>query len=148
VIVLRQWLTAIAAEHRIDVREDAAPQLRNGSAVRTLRRVTIAPIQSLETAAVAAHEIGHILGDVDPNAPSKRGEFGLGTICPSDEIHAWQWVLAHTPVWEEAMQRRMTECLASYRPDATPEEAKAMDQLCSDLTFRRTQLRIMTGESK
>jgi hypothetical protein len=148
VVLLREWLMALAAQHRIDVREDAAPQLRNGSAVRKLRRVTIAPIQSLETAAVAAHEIGHILGDSDPNAPSKRGEFGLGTICVSDELKSWEWVLENIPLWQAPMHERMTECLASYRPHATPVEANAMDGLCADLTFRRVQLRIMTGEKK
>ncbi len=44
------------------MREDAAPQLRNGSAVRKLRRITISPIQSLETAAVTALELGHQAG--------------------------------------------------------------------------------------
>ncbi len=70
--------------------------------VRALRRVTIAPIQSLETAVVAAHEVGHLLDDHDPTAPSKLGDFGLGTICVSDEINAWRWVLAHIPVFRTA----------------------------------------------
>jgi hypothetical protein len=140
---LREWFTAVAATHRIDVREDAAPQLRNGSAVPKLRRVTIAPIQSLETAAVAAHELGHVLGDMDPHAPWKLGEFGIGRICPSDEVNAWRWVLKNTPVWLPPMHERMAQCLASYRPDATPDEAGAIDEVCSNISFRLTQLRIM-----
>jgi hypothetical protein len=39
-------------------------------------------------------------------------------------------------------------CLASYRPDATSEEAQAIDEICSDISFRRVQLRIVTGEIK
>jgi hypothetical protein len=148
VVRLREWFKSVAAKHQIDVRADAAPQLRNGSAVRKLRRVTIAPIQSLETAAVAAHELGHVLGDMDANARSKAGEFGLGRICPSDEIDAWKWVLANIPVWERAMHARMTECLASYRPDASPREAQLMDELCLNVTLRRTQLRISGSGTK
>ena len=113
---------------------------------RRLRRITIAPIQSLETAAGAAHEVGHVLGDLDSKAPWKPGEFGLGRICPSDEVNAWRWVLANTPIWERPMHARMAECLASYRPDATPEEARAIDEVCSDISFRLTQLRILGGE--
>ena len=40
------------------------------------------------------------------------------------------------------MHQRMTECLASYRPDATPDEARAIDEICGDISFRRVQLRI------
>jgi hypothetical protein len=129
------------------VREDAAPQLRNGSAVPKLRRITIAPVQSLETAAVAAYEVGHVLGDMDPNAPWKPGFLGLRRICPSDEVCAWRWVLANTPVWERPMHQHMSECLASYRPDATPEEARAIGEVCSALSFRRVQLYCSTSPS-
>ena len=144
VIVLREWIQTTCAAHAIEVREDAAPQLRNGSAVRKLRRITIAPVQSLETGAVAGHEAAHVLAEIDPNAPSKPGNFGLTTICVSWEISAWQWVLANIPVWERPMHQRMTECLASYRPNATSEKARAIDEICGDISFRRVQLRIMT----
>ena len=82
-----------------------------------------------------------------PAASGVRSLFGLSRIYPSDEVNAWRWVLEHTPVWLPAMHQRMTECLASYRPDATPEEARAIDQLCSDISFRLTQLRILRGRS-
>ena len=145
VVRLREWVHALAAQERIDLREDAAPQLRNGSAVQSLKRATIAPVQSFETAAVAAHELGHVLGTMNPNAPKKPGEFGLGVVCVDDELNAWRWALAHVPVWNEPMRTRMTECLESYRPNATEDESKQIDQLISGLTFRATQLRILKG---
>ena len=107
-----------------------------------------APVQSLETAAVAGHEIGHVLGDADPNAPKKRGAFGLGTICVSNELDAWRWVLQNFPIWEAVMHTRMEECLASYRPDATEDEAKQIDQLCSEVSFRQVRLRLLLQEGQ
>jgi len=144
VVQLREWFTTRRRHTPHRCARGCSAQLRNGSAVPNLRRVTIAPIQSLETAAVAAHELGHVLGEMDPTAPSKRGYFGLGRICPIDEVNAWRWVLANIPVWEQPMHQRMTECLASYRPDATLEEAQAVDELCSTVAFRRAQLRTKT----
>ena len=135
----------MATANGIDDREDAAPQLRNGSAIRSVKRVISAPAQSLETAAVKGHEYGHLLGDVDPNAPKKPGEFGLGTICVSDELNAWRWVLQNFPIWEPAMHARMGECLASYRPHATEDEAKQIDFLCSSLQFLIVKNRLVMG---
>jgi len=142
VLALAAWVRDVAAREWIEVREDAAPQLRNGDAVRKLRTITIAPIQSLETAVTAAHELGHILGDVNPDAPWKPGEFGLGRICVDDELTAWRWVLAHIPIWELAMHQRMTDCLGSYRPHATEDEARQMTALCGQIEFKQTMLRI------
>jgi hypothetical protein len=41
---LREWIHDLCRREGIDVREDALPQLRNGSAVRQSRYVTIAPM--------------------------------------------------------------------------------------------------------
>lgn len=143
VIRLREWALRTAKAHGIDVRESRLPQAQNGSAVRLLKRIDTPPVQSFETAATVAHEIGHCLSDAEPpNAPSKAGEFGLGRICVAAELLAWQWVLEHVPVWNHAMHGSMCRAIETYRKHATADEVSQIDELISKRTYADTKLRI------
>ena len=139
---LREFCLRVAHEHAIDVRVSRLPQVQNGSAVRALKRIDIAPIQSLSTATTTLHELGHILSaDVPADAPSKPGAFALGRICVSAEVLAWRWVLEHTPIWNREMHAVMTSAITTYRPHATTAEGLAIDELVSPLSLCQARLR-------
>ncbi len=72
-----------------------------GRAWRRTRRVSIAPVRSAITYAVALHEIGHILG----RSPTRRLD---------REAAAWMWARQHAIQWTPAMDSKMKSCLDSY----------------------------------
>lgn len=142
VVKLRAFVRATAATAKIDVRVSRLPQTQNASAVRSLKRVDVPPVIDFETAATNLHELGHILGEPEPEgSPSKPGEFGIGRICVAAEIRAWRWALDRSPVWNRRMHDAMTAALSTYRRHATPAEALEIDELCSSKTYSAARLR-------
>ena len=147
VVRLRAFVQATAAAAKIDLRVSRLPQARNGSAVRSLRRVDVPAVVDYETAATCLHELGHILGEQEPEgSPSKPGEFGIGRICLASEIRAWRWALDRSPVWNRRMHDSMTAALESYRRHATPAEALEIDGLTSHKTYTDARLRAAMGD--
>lgn len=142
VVRLRAFVQATAATARIDLRVSRLPQVRNGSAVRSLKRVDVPAVVDYETAATNLHELGHCLGEKEPEgSPSKPGEFGIGRICVAAEIRAWRWALDRSPVWNRRMHDAMTAAISTYRGHATPAEALDIDELCSSRTYSAARLR-------
>lgn len=136
---LRAWIDAVCREHGIDARDFVDPTVRDGKAIRSLKRATFAPVQSYATAAIAGHEIGHCLApEAPPDAKRERTAYGLR--CVASEILAWQWLIDHTPVWNQAMRDEMTTCIRTYAPYATPDESAQIDELISDNRFRLARL--------
>lgn len=139
---LRTWIDATARAAKIDLRVSRLPQVRNGSAVRSLRRVDVPPVVDVEAAVTCLHELGHILGEPEPEgSPSKPGEFGIGRICVAAEIRAWRWALDRSPVWSRRMHDSMTAAISTYRPHATPDEVLEIDALISERTYTAARLR-------
>jgi hypothetical protein len=140
---LETWLQDICSRERIDVRFCAAPEIANGTAARTSRYIEVAQGRSVMHKLIAAHEVGHVLHPPVADERAIPGEFGIGKISVPCEIAAWRWVLDHIPVWTAAMHLDMTRFLGSYRGSAIESELHEIDDLCSPLTMRETQLRIL-----
>jgi hypothetical protein len=141
---LRAWVQEVCERERLEVIDSALPQLHNASAVRKLRRIIIAPMQSYETCIAAAHEAGHCLCPDEP-ADAKRVKDGLKEICVASELLAWQWVLANVPLWNQTLHAFMGQCIESYRSYATPDESAQIDRLVSRFTYAETRLRALRG---
>jgi len=109
--------------------------------MRQQRFIEIAPLQSVRTCLIAAHETGHVLHPPLVDERSVKTEIGT-TVCVAAELEAWRWVLANTPTWSPAMHADLTRFVNTYRRHATPAEAATIDRLCSSLELKRTQLRI------
>jgi hypothetical protein len=52
----------------------------------------------LITAAIVAHELGHLLHAPIVDERVVDGDFGK-KVFPASEIAAWRWVLDRTPIW-------------------------------------------------
>lgn len=72
-----------------------------GRAWRKTKRISIAPVRSGITYAVALHEIGHILG----RSPARRLD---------REAAAWTWARANAIEWTPTMEAKMKSSLDSY----------------------------------
>ncbi len=68
---------------------------------RRSRKVSIRPVKTAITYAVALHEIGHILG--------KNPRLRL-----DQELAAWAWAKSTALFWTPVMEAKMNKCLASY----------------------------------
>ncbi|MFN7982944.1 MAG: hypothetical protein U0Q11_13880 [Vicinamibacterales bacterium] len=139
VVRLREWVDRVARQHGIDVREFMDPMVANGKALRRQLRVTIPPVQSFETAATAAHELGHLLS---PEAPpdATRHQLPTSRVCVAAELLAWEWSMDNAPVWNQRMRESMRRAIETYRSYATPQESAQIDALISDNRFRLARL--------
>jgi hypothetical protein len=72
-----------------------------GRSWRKTRRISVGPVLSNVTYAVALHEIGHILG----RSPARRLD---------REASAWQWARENALEWTPRMEAKMQSCLDSY----------------------------------
>jgi hypothetical protein len=72
-----------------------------GRAWRRTKRISIAPVKSFVTYAVALHEIGHVLG----RHPARKLD---------REAAAWEWARANALEWNERMEATMKDRLDSY----------------------------------
>jgi hypothetical protein len=72
-----------------------------GRAWRKTRRVSVAPIRSAMTYAVALHEIGHIAGKSSARRLDR-------------EAAAWKWARENAIKWTPTMEAKMKSCLDSY----------------------------------
>ena len=88
----------LCSEHGIEVTAHSS----GGRAWRQIRKVSIKPVRSAVTYAVALHEIGHILGP-DQNKPSLFKEAG-----------AWMWATQNALEWSPQMRAKAAKCLDSY----------------------------------
>jgi hypothetical protein len=95
---------------------------------------------------IALHETGHVVHAELADYREVLAEDKFHKISVPAELESWRWTLAHTPAWDEPIHADMARFLNSYRSYATPEEATAIDQLCSNLNCRRVQLRIALWE--
>jgi len=144
VVRCRAWLERTWLAGGIDVRICVDPLIRNGAASRQGGYVEIPPIQSLITAIIVAHELGHLLHPTIEHERIVDGEFGK-KVSFGSELAAWRWVLERIPVWTAEMHAFMVRCLDSYRRYATEAEAKEADALCSQLNFFTVRLRIVAA---
>jgi hypothetical protein len=141
---LAQWLDEQAARHRIDVRRCRLPQIANGSAARRAKWITVATERkNFRDATIELHELAHCVSGPS-QTPDIKTDVGQ-SINVGDELRAWRWVLAHTPVWFKPMHDDLRRFLNTYRGYATTDEAAAIDRLCSDRTYYETRLRIAEG---
>jgi hypothetical protein len=104
----------------------------------------VPPAQSLDTCLTRAHEIGHVIGEPEPEgSPSKLGESGRTRICVAGELRAWRWVLDHIPVWNHTLSHLMSVSIETYRQHATEAEQAEIDALISPRQFRETRVRVL-----
>jgi hypothetical protein len=82
---------------------------RGGWAVHEFELVSIAPIKSAVTYAVALHEIGHVLG--------RHQRSRSRTV---RERWAWDWARRHAITWTPAMERTMRRSLDWYERRSWP----------------------------
>jgi len=142
-----KWLEQIWQDEAIDVRFAADPRLNNGSASRRGKYVYVSRLINLRSCTTASHETGHLLHEELADNREILAEDKYHKISVPAEIAAWQWVLDHIPYWDAAMHADMTRAIGTYRRAYSNDEEKiAIDRLCSDLTFRRVQLRTALGE--
>jgi hypothetical protein len=140
------WLEQVWRDEAIDVRSIADPRLANGSAHRGARYIYIAEPKNRRLCVIAAHETAHVAhAELEDNREVPDAD-GFHKVSVPQELASWQWVLDHIPAWDETMHAFMTRCINSYGSYATGDEKKAITDLCSDLGFRRTQLRCSLGE--
>lgn len=145
VITLWGWVLTTCRRERIQISFNQLPQMRNGSAYAGgVREIYTSPVQSLETAAVAGHEIGHVVDPPNLNAPYTFSAPDV-LVSVDGELRAWRWAMRHAPVWERAMHDQMVTSLASYRSYATADEAREIDALSGSLSFARERQRRVVG---
>jgi hypothetical protein len=137
-----KWLEQVWRDEAIDVRFAADPRLNNGSASRSGRYVFVSALTNLRSCVTAGHETGHLLHEELADNREILAEDKYHRISVPREIAAWEWLLNHIPYWDSSMHCDMSRAIGSYRRAyATDDEKVAIDRLCSDLSFRRTQLR-------
>ncbi len=143
---IASFLQHVWMSEAIDIRDCADPRLANGTASRKGRWIEIGPLRNLRLCLIALHETGHVVHAELLDYREVVAEDKFHKISVPAELESWRWTVAKTPVWTEDMHGDMTRFLNSYRRYATSDEATAIDQLCSNLNFRRVQLRIAIGE--
>ena len=106
---LRQHILDICRQHEIQIEWRSG----GGWAVQEFELISIPPIKSTITYAVALHEIGHVLG---------RHQRSRSRIVR--ERWAWVWARRHAITWTPAMERTMRRaqfCTPIARARAEPE---------------------------
>jgi hypothetical protein len=96
-LTLQEHINVLCAVNRIEV----SYRRNGGRAWRKRRAISIPPVKTQVTYAVALHEIGHVLGK---NAKRKLDREAL----------AWQWAKANAQIWTPRMDAKMQACLKSY----------------------------------
>jgi hypothetical protein len=143
---LAAWLQRLSRDEKIDVRPCADARLANGSANRTARYVYISELKNWRACVIAGHEVGHILlAELEDNREVPDTD-GFHKVSVPQELASWKWVLDRIPAWNDEAHAFMTRCINSYASHAIDAEKEQIKELCSDLNFRRVQLRIASGE--
>lgn len=139
---LKQFVLDVCRRERITIHFDEVAAMRYGEAWTRDRMIETCPIGSLETAAIALHEVGHCLR---PSATARQVRTRTGhNCCVQNEIAAWRWALDVAPCWERPMHSMLRAGLTSYRRYATPEEQRTIDTLMSFTTYAREKQRRLT----
>jgi hypothetical protein len=145
---LRAQIDRWTRELGIHVRWTATPAV-NAYAWQRTSEIEIAPIRSEAAFATAAHEIGHVACPCEPDHVRVPRKTRLGTVCVACELAAWYWAIPaveRTPhQWTREMHTNLADALPSYRDYATAPQQREIDELVSDLGFRRIQLHRRTG---
>jgi hypothetical protein len=104
---LKQHILDICRQQEIQV--EWRRSSRGGWAVHEFELISIPPIKSAITYAVALHEIGHVLGR------HQRSRSRLVR-----ERWAWDWARRHAITWTPAMERTMRRSLDRYEQRSWP----------------------------
>ncbi|MBA3884577.1 MAG: hypothetical protein H0X67_02455 [Acidobacteria bacterium] len=90
------------------------------------------------------HEIGHVLHPCGP--AHRRVSTGHETVCLPCELSAWRWALAGAIIWDRGAHAQLVMGLRSYRPYASPSEARDIDALIGEPTYRAVVHRLAVGQ--
>jgi len=104
-------VVAIAATHGVAIVWRTSGSI-TGRAWRRGRRITIPPVRSEITYALALHELGHILGHQSGRRLSR-------------EVQAWAWAKDTAMSWTPRMTRYCRKLLASYERWAVRRQASS-----------------------
>lgn len=132
---LNQHAIDLAVRHGLTVQRSTNS---GGWAVQETRTISVPPVVSEETYAVALHEIGHV---VSPDADSRQyRNFVEGDALHSldGELGAWRWAYKHAMVWTLEMQERLYRSLVAnpaFRA-ATDDERWRMGALLTSACLR------------
>ena len=98
------------------------------------------------------HEVGHTqlrCQGATHNRVTYEGTLGPSKCCVTCEVEAWRWAIANARFgWSRPMHRIMRDCVRTYLRFATAAQARAVETLCSEMTYREARLRVGAKETR
>jgi hypothetical protein len=130
----RAHVSTLASRLGVRVLQEVVWGADNAYASR--KQITIEPIRSEWLYATALHELGHSANPCQPTHVRVPAE-DKKTVCVRCEFNAWRWAQQNALDWTREAHENQVKALTTYRKYATPDEARELDGMNSDIGYRR-----------